>query len=350
MFSFANPEYLYLLLLIPVIAALFAYSRIIRAKRLKAYGNPAVISALMPDVSKYKPIIKVSLELLALAMIIIILARPRAGAKQQTTTVRGIEVMVALDVSNSMRASATDDPRGVSRLQRSKLVLEKLINKFGNDKVGLIVFAGNAYTQLPITSDFVSAKMFLNGISTDMVPTQGTAIGAAIKLATNSFSANDKTGKAIIIITDGENHEDDAVGAASEAHKRGVQINVIGMGSTKGSPIPMSNHGDFLKDDNGQVVTTFLNEKMAKDIANAGKGVYVNGAGNDAISIVDANLKKLASEDLEKISYTQHDEQFPIFAWIALAIIIANIFVLDKKNSWLKRYNFFTKDNKNEKK
>ena len=258
--------------------------------------------------------------------------------------------MIALDVSNSMRASSTDDPQGVSRLQRSKLILEKLIDRLGEDKVGLIVFAGNAYTQLPITSDFLSAKMYLSSINTNMVPTQGTAIGAAINLAMKSFTQNEKSGKSIIIITDGENHEDDAVGAAKEAHKRGIQINVIGVGSTKGAPIPMGGQGNFLKDDNGQVVTTFLNEQMAIDIAKAGKGIYVGGNSADAVTDVDDNLKKLAKEDLERVVYTQHDEQFPVFAWLALLLVIANMLVVERKNKWLSKYNFFTKNVKDAKK
>ena len=350
MFSFANPAYLYLLLLIPVVVALFMWSRITRSRRLKKYGKAATIEGLMPEVSKYKPWIKLTLSVLTLAMVVIILARPRAGAKSETTKVRGIEVMIALDVSNSMRASSTDDPNGVSRLQRSKLILEKLINKLGDDKVGLIVFAGNAYTQLPITSDFMSAKMFLSSISTNMVPTQGTAIGAAVNMAMNSFSQNEKSGKAIILITDGENHEDDAVEAAKEAAKKGIQVNVIGMGTGKGSPIPMGGQGNFLKDDKGQVVITKLNEEMAIDIAKAAGGVYVAGNSTDAVNDIDENLKKLAKEDLERIVYTQHDEQFPVFAWIALALMLVNVFVVERKNKWLSKYNFFTKTVKDDNK
>ena len=350
MFSFANPAYLYLLLLLPLAVLLFLWSRHTRKRRLNKYGKMASIAGLMPEVSKYKPWIKLTLSMLALAMVIVMLARPRAGAKTATTKVRGIEVMIALDVSNSMRASSTDDPQGVSRLQRAKLILEKLIDRLGEDKVGLIVFAGNAYTQLPITSDFLSAKMYLNSINTNMVPTQGTAIGAAINLAMKSFTQNEKSGKSIIIITDGENHEDDAVGAAKEAHKRGIQINVIGVGSTKGAPIPMGGQGNFLKDDNGQVVTTFLNEQMAIDIAKAGKGIYVGGNSADAVSDVDDNLKKLAKEDLERVVYTQHDEQFPVFAWLALVLVIANMLVVERKNKWLSKYNFFTKNVKDAKK
>lgn len=345
MFSFANPEYLYLLLLIPVIAVLFLWSRATRKKSIAKFGRKAVVETLMPDVSTYKPWIKLTLELLALAAIVIVLARPRAGARTSTTTTRGIEVMVALDVSNSMRASCSDNPDDMSRLERSKMILEKLIDKFENDRVGLIVFAGNAYVQMPITSDYLSAKMYLSSINTNMVPTQGTAIGAAINLAMNSFSKNKKCQKSIIVITDGENHEDDAVGAAKEAAKNGIQVNVVGMGATNGAPIPMSN-GGYLKDDNGQVVTTFLNEKMASDIAAAGKGVYVSGAAGDALETLQDSLNKLAKSNLSQVTYSQRDEQFPIFAWIAILLIIADMFVSERKNSWLKKYNFFTKDGK----
>lgn len=345
MFSFANPEYLYLLLLIPVIAVLFLWSRAKRKKSIAKFGRKAVVETLMPDVSTYKPWIKLTLELLALAAIVIVLARPRAGARTSTTTTRGIEVMVALDVSNSMRASCSDNPDDMSRLERSKMILEKLIDKFENDRVGLIVFAGNAYVQMPITSDYLSAKMYLSNINTNMVPTQGTAIGAAINLAMNSFSKNKKCQKSIIVITDGENHEDDAVGAAKEAAKNGIQVNVVGMGATNGAPIPMSN-GGYLKDDNGQVVTTFLNEKMASDIAAAGKGVYVSGAAGDALETLQDSLNKLAKSNLSQVTYSQRDEQFPIFAWIAILLIIADMLVSERKNSWLKKYNFFTKDGK----
>lgn len=345
MFSFANPEYLYLLLLIPVIAVLFLWSRAKRKKSIAKFGRKAVVETLMPDVSSYKPWIKLTLELLALAAIVIVLARPRAGARTSTTTTRGIEVMVALDVSNSMRASCSDNPDDMSRLERSKMILEKLIDKFENDRVGLIVFAGNAYVQMPITSDYLSAKMYLSSINTNMVPTQGTAIGAAINLAMNSFSKNKKCQKSIIVITDGENHEDDAVGAAKEAAKNGIQVNVVGMGATNGAPIPMSN-GGYLKDDNGQVVTTFLNEKMASDIAAAGKGVYVSGAAGDALETLQDSLNKLAKSNLSQVTYSQRDEQFPIFAWIAILLIIADMLVSERKNSWLKKYNFFTKDGK----
>lgn len=345
MFSFANPEYLYLLILIPVIFGLFLLSRMIRAKNIKKYGNPALLEAQMPDVSKYKPWIKISIQLVALALIVIILARPRAmgNSKAETINVQGIEVMVALDVSNSMLASSTDDPNGISRLQQAKLLLEKLIDKLGNDKVGLIVFAGDAYTQIPITADFVSAKMFLSNIEPSMVPTQGTAIGAAIKMAANSFTADDKIQKSIILITDGENHEDDAVEAAKDAHDKGIQINVLGVGTPKGAPIPIGGKGNYMKDESGNIVITQPNEQIAQDVANAGKGIYVSGTNRDALNVLDARLKELSKSNISKNVFSPNDEQFPVFAWVALALLICNIFVLDRKISWLKNINFFSK-------
>lgn len=346
MFSLANPEALYLLVLIPAAFLLFLFARFARKKALNRYGNISVLAPLMPEVSKYKPWIRITLMLLALLMIVIVIVRPRAGSKEEVVQVKGSEVMIALDVSNSMLASSTDQSSSVSRLQKSKLMLEKLINKLDNDKVGLIVFAGNAYTQLPITSDFVSAKMFLSSINTNMVSTQGTAIGAAIKLAMNSFTPNEESQKAIIVITDGENHEDDAVGMAKEAHKRGIEVDVIGVGSTKGAPIPLGGQGAFLKDDNGQPVTTYLNEQMAQEIAQAGGGIYVSGNDNNAVNVIDDQLKSLAKSDLEKIVYSKHAEQFPIFAWIALILLVGEIFILERKISWLKNITFFS--NKNE--
>lgn len=348
MFSFGNPEYLYLLLLLPVIVALYWLARRARSKNLKIFGQRIVADELMPDVSKYKPWIKLTLELVIVALIIVILARPRAGSKTEVTKVRGIEVMLCVDVSNSMLASSTDDPKGVSRMQRAKLVMERVIDKLRDDKIGLIVFAGNAYTQMPITTDGVSAKMFLNEISTNMVPTQGTAIGAAIKLAMNSFTDNDKSQKAIIVITDGENHEDDAVAMAKSAKEKGIQVNVVGVGTVKGSQIPIGG-GQLMKDDNGNVVTTRLNEQMAQDIATAGGGVYVPGNASDAVSTLNDQLQKLAKSDLKSVVYSQHNEQFPVFAWLALLFVVINVFVDESKNSWLRKYNFFTKDNKNEK-
>lgn len=344
MINFAYPALLYLLVLIPLIIFLHILAIIVQKKKLARFGRFEILSTLMPNASKYKSWIKLSMQLIALTSIIFVLARPRAGAKEEISTVKGIEVMIALDVSNSMLASSNDDPNGISRLDRAKFILEKLIDKLNNDKIGLIVFAGEAYTQLPITTDFVSAKMFLNSINTEMVPTQGTAIGSAISMAVNSFTPDETTQKAIIVITDGENHEDDAVEVAKAASEQGIQIDVIGLGSGKGAPIPINaSKGIFMKDDTGKPVTTYLNENMAKEIAQAGNGIYISGNSSSAVNDIDSQLETLEKSDLERVIYSSSAEQFPIFAWIALIFLIIDIFILESKNALLKKINFFSK-------
>lgn len=348
--TFAYPYLLYLLFLLPVIFGLWYWGRLSRKARLRRYGNPAHLNHLMPEASKYMPAVKITLELLALAALIIAVARPRAGEKEEVENTSGIEVMIAFDVSRSMLASSTDDPNGVSRLQRAKYILNRLIDKLDNDKVGLIVFAGEAYTQLPITSDFVSAKVYLNSISTEMVPTQGTAIGSAINMAMHSFSPDEDIQKAIVVITDGENQVGDAVEMAKAAEKQGIQVDVIGLGSGKGAPIPLnSQKNTFLKDNEGHVVTTYLNEQMAQEIANAGNGIYVNGAASSAVNDIADQLDTLAKSDLERVVYSSSAEQFPVFAWIALLLLIADFFILERKIGWLRRFNFFTKADSSEK-
>lgn len=342
MFSFANPEYLYLLLLLPVVAGLFWLSQRAKAKKIAKFGRAGVVKGLMPEQSKYKPWIRLTVELVLLATIVVILARPRGGAQETNTTMKGIEVMICLDVSNSMNAASDDDAPDVSRLQRSKQVLEKLIDRITGNKVGLIVFAGNAYMQMPITGDAQSAKMYLSSINTDMVPTQGTAIGAAINMACQCFSSNPRTQKTIIVITDGENFEDDAVSSAEDARKKGISVNVVGIGSVNGSPVPTAD-GEVLTDENGSPAISKLNEKGAMEIAKGGKGVYVNGAGSDAVDALNDQLMKLSKTDLGSYNYSLESELFPIFAWIAFILLIAELFILDRKNPILKRFNFFTK-------
>ena len=343
MISFAHPYILYLLLLVPAIVVLHAVARYSRRRRMARFGKPAILASLMPDASRYTPGLKLVLQLFAITAIIIVLARPRAGAKQEISEVEGIEVMICLDVSNSMLASSTDDPRGISRLQRAKLVLEKLFSQLKNDKVGLIVFAGDAYTQLPITSDFTSAKMFLSSISPDMVPTQGTAIGAAIEMAMTSFTPEADMQKAIIVITDGENFEDEPEAAAKEAANQGIQVDVIGLGSAKGALIPLGRDGQFLRDSDGNPVTTRLNEDMAQNIAMAGNGIYVQGSSSSVVKEVSDQLDTLSKSTLEKVTYAASAEQFPVFAWLALLFLLADTFIPERKIGWLKKINFFSK-------
>lgn len=345
--SFAYPHLLYLLFLVPALFALWYWDRLSRRRRLRRYGRPDVLAPLMPEASKYKPAIKIVLELLALTAIIFAVARPRAGQKEEVENTQGIEVMIAFDVSRSMLASSTDDPQGISRLQRAKYLLGRLVDRLDNDKVGLIVFAGEAYTQLPITTDFVSARMYLDEISTEMVATQGTAIGTAINMAINSFSPDKDVNKAIIVITDGENHEGDAVEMATYAASLGIEVDVLGVGSLKGAPIPVNaSRGEFLQDQAGRPVTTFLNEQMAKEIAAAGKGIYINGSSSKALDQLIDQLDTIKKSDLSHISYKASAEQFPLFAWIAFGLLVADVFVLPRKSGWLKKYTFFTNKQK----
>lgn len=350
MITFAYPHLLYLLLIIPAVVLLFLWARLSRRAKLRKFGRPEVIRSLMPEMSLYMPWVKLCFALVIIAALVIILARPRATATLEgeggdTETQRGIEVMICVDVSNSMLASSTDDERGVSRLQRAKYILEKLIDKMSNDKVGLIVFAGDSYTQLPITSDYISAKMFVNSISTGMVPTQGTAIGAALEMAMNSFTPNDKMGKAIVVLTDGENFEDDAIAQAKRAAQAGVQVDVIGLGTPKGARIPVRG-GYMLDPTTGQEVVTRLDEASAAQIAKAGDGIYVNGASTSAINAVDTKMDELEQTEFERKSFSPQSEQFPIVAWIALILLVADVFVVTRKISWLKQYRFFTREEK----
>lgn len=341
MFRFAQPLFLYLLLLIPLIWGIYLYGRYRRRRNLAAFGNVAFLPELAPHVSRWRPLVKMILQSLALAIIIFILARPQFGTKLETVKSEGVEIMVALDVSNSMLARDINP----SRIDKAKMMLSKLVDDLDNDKLGLVVFAGDAYTQLPITSDYVSAKMFLNSIDTKMVPTQGTAIGQAIKIAMNSFSPESPAEQAIIVITDGENHEDDAVEAAKAAAAKGVKVSVIGIGSAKGAPIPISgSSNNFLKDNEGKTVITKLNEAMAQEVAQAGEGVYVRADNtNGALQALINEVRTMKSAEFERKTYSEYNEQFPGLAWIALTLLLIDAVLLERKYGWISRINFFTK-------
>lgn len=350
MITFVNPQYLWLLLAVPVIAGLWLLARAARRRKLRRFGQLNVIASLMPEASRYTGWIKISLELLAVAILVIAAARPIApsGSDQtaSTTTTRGIELMICLDVSNSMLASSTDDPGGVSRLRRAKFILEKLIDKLKDDKVGLIVFAGESYTQLPITSEYISAKMFIDDLSTEMVPTQGTAIGSAIDMAMNAFTPDSECDKAIVIITDGENFEDDAKAEAARAAEAGIQVDVIGLGTAGGAPIPTPKGmgtGKYLADQNGQTVMTALNENEAREIAKAGHGIYLAGGDPAVVSDLDEQLSTLSTAEYQRLTSSPSAELFPIFAIAALVILLIDTLIPYRKISWLRGINFFTK-------
>ena len=340
MFKFAHPEYLYLLIIIPLIIGWFIYSRYQRRQALKTFGDPALLAALMPGASKGRPHVKFYLLALAFAGAVFIVARPQFGSKVETVKRQGIELMIALDVSNSMLAH---DDVNVSRLERSKRLLYKLLEGLNNDKLGIIVFAGKAYTQLPITSDYQAAKMYISSITPNLIPQQGTAIGAAINMATRSFTTQDEElARSIIIITDGENHEDDAVGAAKEARAKDIQINVIGIGKPEGSPIPLGNSNSFRKDKTGTTVVTKLNEQMCREIAEAGGGIYIRADNSSAaLKEMQKALRKAAKEDVETKVYSEYNEQFQFIAWIVLALLLLELCILERRNKFLSQIKLF---------
>lgn len=338
MFDFAYPFYLYLLLLVPLLALLFWAARLSRKSKLRRFGRPDVVDLLMPGASKYTPTVKIVLQLIAVAALVFMLARPRAGAKEQQETSAGIEVMIAFDISNSMLASSTDRPDGVPRIDRARLLLEKLIDKLDNDKVGLVIFAQQPKMQLPLTSDFYTAKMYLNELSPKLISNQGTDLADAIKMAMNGFSPAEDMHKAIILITDAEDHEGAALEAAKLAADNGIQIDVIGLGTSQGSLVPGVVGAE------GRPVVSSLNEQLAQQIAQAGDGIYVNGASPSALSDLQTQLDKLQKSEFSTVTYSAGAEQFPTFAFLAFLFILIDFFVVDRKISWLRGVNFFTKN------
>ena len=317
MFRFDNPEYLYLLLLLPLLLGVRYFAYVRDNKRWRKLGEREVLNDLIPEYSSGRKKFKFFLMMLMFVLGVFLIARPQFGTKIENVKRQGVEVIVAMDVSNSMLATDVSP----SRLQKAKRIVSQLIDGMDNDKVGLIVFAGKAYTQIPITSDYVSAKLFMNDISPSLVPTQGTAIGEAIDLAVRSFGGEDaeeadkKVGRAIIVITDGENFEDDARAAAARAAKRDILVHVVGVGTSEGAPIPQDGMMSFKKTADGETVITRLDEQMCGEIAQAGKGIYVQADNsNNAERVIGKAVDAMSKSDVVSKVYTQYDEQFQ---WIA---------------------------------
>ncbi|MCQ2323694.1 MAG: VWA domain-containing protein [Paludibacteraceae bacterium] len=339
MFRFANIEILWLLVLIPVFVA--GYIVLLRRKQrqLREFGDPELMAALMPNISRTRPVVKFGLVLLALALLIVAAARPQYGQKEKVVKRQGIEVVIALDISNSMLAEDV----APSRLDRAKQMLSKMIDSMVDDKVGVVVFAGEAFTQLPITCDYVSAKMFLNSITPKLIKTQGTAIGDAIYTSMRSFGSEESdASRAIILITDGENHEDDALAAAKAANEQGIKIFVIGIGKPDGSPIPIPGTNNFRKDRAGNVVVSKLNEQMCKDVAAAGHGLYVRCDNtNTAMRALQKEIDTLATSEIETKVYADYNEQYQGFVLIALLLLVVDFFVFNRKNKTLAKIDIF---------
>ena len=344
MLDFANPILLILLVSLPVVYFLYWLAKLSRRRKIARFGNPSTLAPLMPDASHYKAGIKITLQLIALAAVVIILARPRFGETEQTDSKRGIEVMIAFDASRSMLAASTDDLKSISRLKRAKLLLEKLTDRLGNDKVGLVVFAGDAKVKLPLTTDYYSAKLILNDLDPSLMPYQGTSISEAINLSKKCFSNKKDVKKCIILLTDAEDHDGNAIDATKAVVDSGIQVNVIGVGTSKGARIPIGS--GYLTDNDGKEVITAVNENAAKEIAKAGKGLYVNGSNTDALDKLVQQLDNLQKSDFGAVKYKNSAEQFPLFAWLALTLLICDILLLERKTSWLKHIHFFAELNK----
>ena len=341
MFRFAHPDFLYLLFLLPVLVAFYVYAIVLKKKAIKKYGNPELLAELMPEVSPKRQHLKFWLLFGAITMVIIVMAGPQFGSKLETVKRQGGEVMIALDISNSMLAQDVQP----SRLEKAKRLVAQLVDKMENDKVGMIVFAGDAFTQLPITSDYISAKMFLESINPSLISKQGTAIGAAINLATRSFTPQEGVGRAVIVITDGENHEGGAVEAAKAAAEKGIQVSVLGVGMPDGAPIPVEGTNDFRRDRDGNVVVTRLNEQMCQEIAQAGDGIYVRvDNSNAAQKAIAQEINKMAKADVETQVYTEFNEQFQAVAWIILLLLLAEMLILERKNPLFRNIHLFKKE------
>lgn len=337
MFRFANPDMLYLLLLVPLLAGVFVYAAIDRNKRIRRFGNPDTVKTLMPDASAGRDRFKFILLMLAVTVLVFALARPQFGSKLKEVKREGIELMIAVDVSNSMLAEDFEP----SRLERTKYAITRLLEGLRQDRVGLIVFAGDAYVQLPITSDYLTARNFVERISPTMVSKQGTAIGAAIDLAVNSFSSQSENSRAVILITDGENHEDDAVAAAKRAADKGIKVYAIGIGTPAGAPVKID--GEYLRDENGDMVVSKLDEKSLREIALSTDGAYIRST-NQSLGLAEIIDKIKATEKSEFTStmFEEYNEQFQVLLAVVLGLLVLDCLILSRRNKALSRLNIFT--------
>lgn len=340
LFKFHNPDYLYLLILIPVLIVIMVLNSRKTQKKLRVAGEQHLIKGLIPEFSFFRKNLKFVLQLLAFSLLILILARPQFGSRLEEIKREGVEVIIALDVSNSMMAEDIQP----NRLERAKQAISNLVDRLQDDKIGLIVFAGDAYTQIPVTTDYVSAKMFLSSIGPGIVPKQGTSLASAINLGIRSFSPVLAESKALIIITDGENHEEDPLPLTNQASEKGVIIHTIGIGSNSGVPVPVVNNGrrDYLKDNEGNTVITRLDENILKDMAFATGGKYVRASNtNIGLNTIFNEISSMKQQELEGTIYTEYDDQFQVLAAMVLLLLIVDIIIMERKNKKLSKINIY---------
>ena len=346
MFRFQHPYMIYLFVTAPLLVVLFWLYVRWKKKSLKLFGSSEIITQLFPEVSSTRPTLKFWIRWVAFVLLIIGLCGPLIGSKLEEVKRKGSDIIICLDVSNSMLA----EDLMPNRLERAKQAISRLIDKLEGDRIGLVVFAGDAYTQLPITTDYAAAKLFLSQITTDIVPKQGTAIGAAIDLASTSFTDTIKKNSAIIIITDGENHEDDAIESAKEANSQGIKVYTIGMGSEQGTPIPIYNNGakvGYRQDHGGQTIMTKLNTLTLEDIAEAGKGKFIHATNSDdGLSIILKELNTLDKKEFKAKMYTDYENQYQFFIAIALFLLIIDFIIGENKSKVIAKWNLFGENKK----
>jgi Ca-activated chloride channel family protein len=338
---FQKPHLAWLFLTGPLMFLLFILAIGIKNRRLGKFSDTHLLGDLVPDISSVNAVSKFTLWRLALAFLITALINPQLGSKMAEAKVRGIDIIVAVDVSNSMMA----EDLSPNRLVRAKRALERMLENLHGDRVGIIVFAGQAFVQLPITNDYAAGKLFLSTIDTDIVPVQGTAIGSAIDLARKSFDEESPAQKAIVIITDGENHEDDAVESAKAAAEKGMKVYTIGMGSPQGTPIPEyrgQTRTGYKKGPDGKIVVSSLNEDMLREIANAGNGTYVR-ASNAEIGLEPllAELNQMEKTEMGTVRYAEYEDRFQIFLALALAFLLIEFLISERKSKLARRIKLF---------
>ena len=337
MYRFEDPLFLWLLLLIPLFAVIRFVNIRRQKKKLAGFGDRALIEQMMEHVSKSRPLVKFWLLQTALALLVIMLARPQMGSKVSQEKRKGIEVVIAVDISNSMLAKDVIP----SRLDRTKMLVENMIDRFTNDKVGLIVYAGDAFVQLPITGYYVSAKMFLQNIDPTLIQTQGTDIGEAIRLSINSFGPDSNIGRAIVLVTDGEDHEGGAAEAAKEARKKGIHVFILGVGTAEGAPVQLPD-GSYVTDQSGETVVSKLNEEMCRQIAQAGSGTYIHVDNTGlAQEQLESEMTKLQKGDTSSVIYSEYDEQYQAVGIILLFVLLLEVCIYERKNPLFRHIRLF---------
>ncbi len=347
MYKFAQPEAFYLLLALVPLGLLFGWFMWGRAQAEKKFGEKSLILRLMPQRPRHKHQVKFALVCLAIVSLVVALARPQWSTKTEPVTRSGVDLMIALDVSNSMLA----EDEKPSRLAKARQFISSLIDELKGDRVGLIIFAGNAYLQVPLTSDYIATKSLLKTVGPRLAPTQGTAIADAIKLADEAFESGEKQFKALVVISDGENHEADAVVAAKEAAEKGVLIHTIGVGSPRGGPIPEyvgGRQADYKRDREGNIVFSKLNEQMLRDVAAQADGDYFRlSASSDNVGAIIGALASMEKKDFEEVVFTDYEEQYQWFLALGLFFLILEYFVSERRNTFFVNWAIFRNENQN---